>query len=261
LSEELKFGRKPRTYDPRIPHLSTVLAEKERPPPPAAVDHTKTATAQLPAELGMMLNNKLQNCTCAAYYHGRQVWTFQTTGSPSTEPDSNVELLYELACGYKPSTAGEGPAGGAQQVLKFLRKEGAPLGPGGKVREKLTAFLEVDPHNIDDVKRTVFECGVAYVGMNVPQNVIPKDTAPPAVWSVDPHDPKIVEGHAVVVAGYDDAGATLISWGRHYKMTWEFFVKYVDEVYAIADHAWISAKHRTPGGLSLPQLEELMRRL
>ena len=29
-------------------------------------------------------------------------------------------------------------------------------------------------------------------------------------------------------------------------MTWEFFAKYVDEVYAIADTAWIDAKGTTP---------------
>jgi hypothetical protein len=261
LSTTLKFGRHPRTFDPGIPHLSSVLAGKEKLPLPAAVDHTKTAKSQLPAELGMMLNNKLQNCTCAAYYHGRQVWTFQTTGSLDTEPDSNVELLYELACGYKPSQAGEGPGGGAQQVLKFLHKEGAPVGPGGKKREKIGAFLEVDPRNTDDVKRTIVDCGIAYVGLSVPQNVIPATHAPPAIWTVDPNKPKIVENHVVVLTGYDDAGFTMISWGRVFRMTEEFFAKYVDEVYAIADPAWITAKNRTPGGLSLAQLEEQMRYL
>ncbi len=36
---------------------------------------------------------------------------------------------------------------------------------------------------------------------------------------------------------YNANGATVISWGEKYTMTWEFFAKYVDEVYAIADHS------------------------
>jgi hypothetical protein len=64
-----------------------------------------------------------------------------------------------------------------------------------------------------------------------------------------------------VLCAYDEDGATLISWGRIFTMTWDFFSKYVDEVYAIADRAWIDAKHRTPAGLTLPELESLMRKL
>jgi hypothetical protein len=41
-------------------------------------------------------------------------------------------------------------------------------------------------------------------------------------------------------------------------MTWEFFGKYVDEVYAISDQAWIAATGKTPGGLTLKDLETQM---
>ena len=40
----------------------------------------------------------------------------------------------------------------------------------------------------------------------------------------------------MVLAGYDANGARVISWGQYYTMTWAFFAKYVDEVYAIADN-------------------------
>jgi hypothetical protein len=255
----VKLGRLPRTFDPRIPHLSAILAGHPKPPAPAAIDYTKNGTARLPSELGMFLNNKLQNCSCAAYYHARQVWTFHANGKPITESDSDVKLLYEQACGYQPSQPGEGPAASVQHVLRFLHKQGAPLGAQGRKRERTLAYLEVDPRNTDDVKRTIADCGVAYIGLNVPENVLPADGDPPKIWTVDPKKSKIIEGHAVVLPGYDEAGAILISWGRFYRMTWEFFHQYVDEVYAIADHAWIGAKKRTPAGLTLPQLEALMK--
>jgi hypothetical protein len=78
---------------------------------------------------------------------------------------------------------------------------------------------------------------------------------------VDPHNSKIIGGHAVVLAGYDAKGARVISWGQYYTMTWDFFAKFVDEVYAIADQDWVEATGKTPGGLSLADLEKQMQAL
>jgi hypothetical protein len=256
-----KLGRLARAFDPRVPHLSALLAGQTLPPPPASIDYTKG----MPANLGMMLNNTLGDCTCAAVYHAIQVWSFNASNGAAmdTEPDSDVEKLYELACGYKPSQGGEGPGGNEQKVLKYLLQRGAPCGTAGKTCNKIAAFVEVDPRITDDVKRTIFDCGVAYIGFNVPAYIMPANQPPPAVWDYKPSqaNSQIVGGHAVVLAGYNAEGARLISWGQYYTMTWAFFAKWVDEVYAIADQVWINAKGTTVGGLSLQQLEQQMQAL
>lgn len=252
-----KLGRTPRTYNPRIPHMGALLAGKVVPSPPPTANWTKG----MPSKLGMMLNDSLGDCTCAAFYHALQVWSFNATGKVATQPDGDVEKLYVLACGYKPRAGGEGPGGNEQKVLTYLFKSGAPTGSKGQARHKITAFVEVDPRNVDDVKRTIVDCGVAYIGFNVPQNIMPEGAPPPAVWQVAPGTPPIVGGHAVVLAGYDAAGARVISWGEYYTMTWDFFAKYVDEVYAIADSTWFTAKETTPGGLTLAQLKAQMQGL
>jgi len=256
-----KLGRTARAFDPRVPHLSALMAGKPLPPPPPSADNTKG----MPQELGMMLNDKLGDCTCAAVYHAIQVWTFNTTAGKGmvTQPDSDVEKLYELACGYKPSTPGEGPGGNEQHVLAYLLNHGAPTGAGGSTRDKIAAFVEVDPRVTDDVKRTIADCGVAYIGFQVPATIMPQGQEPPKVWDIDPSDPnpQIVGGHAVVLAGYDAKGARVISWGSYYTMTWNFFAKFVDEVYAIADQDWVNKTGKTPGGLTLSQLEEQMQAL
>jgi len=64
-----------------------------------------------------------------------------------------------------------------------------------------------------------------------------------------------------VLAGYDPDGATVISWGALYKMTWAFFNQFVDEAYAIADPDWIRATGQTPCGLTLDQLAAQMSAL
>jgi hypothetical protein len=253
-----KLGRLRRTIDPRIPHMSALTAGTTLKPPPASVDYTKG----MPANLGMMLNDTLGDCTCAAVYHAIQVWSFNAGGKMQTEPDSDVEKLYELACGYKPSAGGEGPGGNEQHVLTYLLKTGAPYGPTGQTTHKIAAFVEVDPRNIDDVKRCIDYCGVAYIGFNVPQYIVPAPPAvPPQIWDVENTNTAIVGGHAVVLAGYTATGARLISWGQYYTMTWGFFAKYVDEVYAIADTIWIDAKGTTPGGITLAELEVQMKAL
>src|ERR1700677_1791770 len=256
-----KLGRNPRTFDPAIPHLSAILAGKSPPPPPPQVDYT-TGMPQAPNNFGMMLNDTLGDCTCAAFYHARQVWTFHSTGATQTAPDGDVELLYEDACGYNPSQGGEGPGGNEQHVLTYIHKTGAPVGPNGQQRHKITAFAEVDVKNIDNVKRTIYDHGVAYIGFNKPQYIMPPNAPPLAVWDVEPKaDNTIVGGHAVVLAGYNASGARVISWGGYYTMTWAFFAQFVDEAYAIADPDWISAKKTTPGGLTLQQLEQAMQAL
>lgn len=248
-----KLGRNPRRFDPRVPHLSALLADKVPAPPPRSVDYTKG----MGGRFGVMLNDTLGDCTCAAYYHARQVWTFHA-GREITEPDDDVKQLYVEACGYNPKSRGEGPGGNEQDVLTFLHRKGAPIGPNGKQRHKIAAFVEVDPRNIDDVKRTIADLGVAYIGLNLPRNVYPLRGDPPRRWTVAKRKQQIAGGHAVVLTGYDRAGAGFISWGKKYKMTWEFFTTYVDEAYGITDSAWVQRKSNVLGGLTMADLSRQM---
>jgi hypothetical protein len=246
------FGRLPRKFDPRVPHRSALRsAGVTPPPPPEAVDYT----ASLPENLGMMANDKIGDCTCAAYYHARQVWTNNAQGVMVTEPDRNVKRMYMEACGYIPGFYD--PGGVEQDVLHYLLTRGAPIGPKGRQRDKILAYVEVDPKDTLDVKSTIYECGVAYIGFPVPANVSYNNP----VWDYDPKAAMTRYGHAVILAGYNEQGAIAISWGRRYLMTWAFVFKFVDEVYGIADLAWINAKGLTPVGLSIAELEALMQAL
>lgn len=159
MSHDFSFrlGRLHRTYDSRVPHLSALIAGQTLEPPPPTVNYTKN----MDASLGVMLNDKLGDCTCAAFYHALQVWSFNASSSMATQPDVDVEQLYILACGYNPRVSGEGPGGNEQHVLTYLLRDGAPFGKDGSARHKITAFVEIDPRNVDDVKRTIAECGVA----------------------------------------------------------------------------------------------------
>lgn len=253
---QLKLGRLARAYNPRVPHYSALAAGSPLPPPPPQIDWTQG----MPDNLGMMLNDRLGDCTCAGYYHARQVWSFNSTGVIDTQPDSSVLQLYEQACGYNPSKAGEGPGGVEQNVLTYLLNNGAPSSNG--VPHKISGFVEVDPRNHDDVKRVIANCGIAYIGFDVPKYIMPDNAPSPHVWSlVATGDDSIIGGHAVILAGYNENSVKVISWGQYYTMTWPFFAHYVDEVYAIADPEWIAAGGKTPAGISLADLEQQMQAL
>lgn len=244
----MKLGRKPRRFNPSVPHMSALMGSRQLPPAPITMHYAEN----MPEDFGMMENDRLGDCTCAAYFHARQIWSFNAQGAEKTESDLTVLELYEKACGYDPSNPDSDQGGVEQDVLTYLLKSGAPG------CEPIIGFIEIDPRNLDDVKRAIYETGCAYIGLNLPESCLSEDTSAP--WSVTYGDP-IAGGHAVILCGYDLDGFDLISWGRKYRCTNGFIAQYCEEAYAIADREWIRKTGSTPLGLSIMQLSEMMRAL
>lgn len=247
----LKLGRLPRVYNPAVPHMSALRGLAKPVPLPPDIDYT----LGMPDDYGMMLNSKLGCCTCAAYYHAMQVWSYNTNKVDGriTQPDINVLQLYKDTCGYNPNNPLSDRGGIEQDVLIYLLNTGAPTGLNGKTRHKIRAFVEVDCRHDHDVKRAIYECGCLYIGFNVPETILNGSSV---LWTVD--DSPIVGGHAVILAGYDSEGLWVISWGRKFKMTWEFFHTYTDEAYAIADIDFFQANGKTLLGMSMAELKSQM---
>lgn len=252
MVSNFKLGRKPRSFNTKIPHMKAFLNEAALPPLPASIDWTKGIT-----EWGMMKNDTLGCCTVAAYFHAKQIWSLNS-GNEITESDNNVLKMYEEADGYVLGDPDTDQGGNEQNVLTYLLNTGAPAGNGG--RDKILAFVEIDTANLDAVKRTIVDCGVAYIGFNVPNSLM-DNGEPASVWEVDPNDGSIEGGHAIVLTGFNDIGFTLISWGAVYTMTYNFFQTFVDEVYAICSPDWLAATGNTPLGMTAAQLEALMTEL
>jgi len=247
----MKFGRLARKFESKIPHMSAILGSKKSSLVPQSIDWTKGIQ-----EFGMMINDKLGCCTCAAVYHARQIWTLNSS-SELTENDNCVEKLYEEACGYNPADPSTDNGGVEQDVLTYLLKNGYPLSDGSV--DKIIGFMEVDPRNINDIKQTIFNFGVCYIGFDVPDNLM-ENGNPPKLWN-NISSSKIDGGHAVILVGYDEIGFTVISWGSVYKMSYDFFLKYTDEAYAILSKDWLKNTGISPLGLTTEQLESLMKTL
>lgn len=250
----MKFGRLPRKHNSRIPHFSAFTAGRVLVPAPITVDWT---TGMNPS-FGMMLNDQLGDCTCAAVYHALQVWSFNALKKEDTEPDSAVGQLYEEACGWDgkmpPDNTDQG--GVEQDVLTYLLNTGAPL--SSSLRNKLLAFFEVDPRNLDDVRRVIYECGGIYIGFNVPDTIWSDGN----LWHTTTSQ-NIIGGHAVWCPAASLSKSTIgaMSWGSRYDMSFDFWNTYVDECYALVDPSWVANTGMTPLGMSVADLEAAMQAL
>ena len=242
-----KLGRRPRGHDSRIPLITAERGIAL----PSAINYA----SGMPANLGMMLNDSLGDCVPAGAGHSIQVWSYNATlGAAMVTPsDPQVESFYELAGGYVPGNANTDNGTVIQVALQDWLK--TPIDGN-----QIAGFVEISTANMQAVKETIYECGLVFIGLNVP-NFVQSLENPGSVWDVNPSADNTIEGgHCVICTGYQENGnLNFVTWGSaDYQMTPAFWNAFVDEAYAIASPDFIKATGSTPVGLTLTQLEALM---
>lgn len=245
-----KLGRRGVKIDSRTLMAHNYMKLGKLPSLPPAVNWF----AKLPANLGMMLNDQLGDCTIAGLGHAVQVWT-GNLGIMFTPPDSAIETAYTVFDGYVPGDPATDQGGIELDVLNDFRQKGF-------AGYSLESFMGIDPKHIVNVLHSIHLFGGAYIGFNVPQFIMPADGSPtPLVWDVQPkQDDTNIGGHCVFCAGYyydpfsGKLCIKLVSWGQVYAMTVDFWHQYVDEAYALLSPAWIGSTG-CPSGFNLAQLQ------
>ena len=241
-----RLGRKAVVHDSRTLQFRKYLTPA-LPPPPPSCDWTKGLS-----QWGMMLNDKLGDCTIAGCGHAEQVWSLNSS-KEITVTDQAILTAYEQWDGYNPNDPSSDQGGIELEVLKNWRK----LGLAG---HQLRAFAEVDVSNTKELQQAITLFGCAYIGVALPitaQNQL--------VWDVvNDHgsgdaDPGSWGGHCVILPKY--AAARLcgtrywcITWGGLKEMTDSFVRKYVDEAYALFGADWINSGGVAPSGFNAAQL-------
>lgn len=246
-----RWGRLPRAFGP-VPHMSALLQRPGLPPIPTALDYT----GPLPADQGMDGNDQIGDCTAAFVAHAIQVWSRYAGGTEIVIPRALAIQFYTECTGYDGTPATDRGAV-IQDVLAHWMNVGFPMPDGS--RNRLHGYVEIDPRQLDDVERAVYECGVLDVGMAVPAWL--EQAPPPDVWDDAPGlDTTAVGGHCVGYAGYQRPQQLLrtMSWGRDYDQTAAFEAQQVDEIYACVNPLWVEATGRTPLGMTLDFLAQQM---
>jgi len=229
------LGKTPKKHDARNLLMSRYLLP-ELPKPLAAMDHY----SKLPANIGMMGNDKYGDCTIAAAAHAVQEWTLYAGKPMQTIPDSAILSAYKTL-----SPRDQGCA--MLDVLNYWRKTGV----GG---EKIEAFIETATGDLTQAKLAIELFGSHYIGMSLPRH----NTEGPWTAGHPRSRPDPYLGHCVVLLGYDDATKMFkaATWGEVVDMSYGWFRKYVDESYAILDNVMLSNTGKSPEGFDWAALQD-----
>jgi hypothetical protein len=236
----MKLGRKAIRTDSRTLALADYLTA-QLPAPPPSKDWTCGITSW-----GMMMNDKLGDCTIAGVGHAIQVWS-ACTGGELTVTDSTVEGFYEKWDGYQPGDPTTDRGGIELDVLNNWRHEGFD-------GHSLLAFAAPKFSNLVQIRQSITLFGGVYIGLALPITAQTQD-----VWDVTPRGGANSAkgswgGHCVFVPKYDEKGFTCITWGGLKTMTIKFWQRYCDEAYTLFGQNWLTEKG-SPSGFDQTQLQ------
>lgn len=243
MNTNMKLGKGAVKVDRRTLKLGSYLTSA-LPPAPQETNLTAKIT-----NLGVMLNDTLGDCTCAAVGHTIQQWTAES-GTQIILSDSIIESLYEAVGGYVKGDPTTDNGAVELDVLNYWKKN--------KVAgHTLAAYVSVNPHKIEEVKNAVYYFGNAYIGVQLPISAQDQD-----IWDVVPDDgkgdsePGSWGGHAIIVCAYDVNYLYVITWGAIKKVTYAWFNMYCDEAYALLSSDWLNpTSGKSPEGFDLATLQ------
>jgi len=233
------LGKLPPRRDRRTLKLGRYT--KKLAPAPRECDRTAKVT-----NLGMMFNDTVGDCTCAAVGHVIQVWT-ANQGAQYVVPDTSILELYEDVSGYNPQDPSSDQGAVEIDVLNYWRKH--PL-----VGHSLLAYASIKPQATEEIRQAVYYFGAAYVGVALPLTAQNQS----GTWTVTSLKgdgaPGSWGGHAVPIVAYDQHTVTFITWGSYQKASWNWLWAYLDECYALLGLDWLGTSGKTPDGFDLATL-------
>jgi hypothetical protein len=240
-----QLGKKRAVIDSRTLRFGAYL-KPGMAPPPDSVDYGK-AIQKWP----MYLNDQYGDCTVAAVGHMIQDWT-ANAGGEVTPTDNDVLKFYE-------HFTTPGPENGCNMldVLKFWKSKGF-----GSKKDKITAFAKLELGNITEAKDSVNLFGSCYIGVSLPDSVVPPgqdwDKIPwvvPSQGPVGSAAPNPNNGHCICAVAYDSRNMYIVSWGVVKSMSWQFYQAYADESYAVLSNDFLKGG-KAPTGFDLAQLKQ-----
>jgi hypothetical protein len=189
----------------------------------------------------MLGNDSVGDCTIAGFYHLRMnMQAVANAGTPLLVTTEQALADYAAITGYDGTPATDRGAN-CMDVLNWYRQKGTIAG-----------YVVLDQNNIDQVKAATFLFGGAYIGFNVPQSMADQlNSGQDPDWSFSASDKPSGEGHCVTPVGYGRDGLAVLSWGKVYRTSWDFWNAWTDEAYSIVSKDWIKASGVSPTGLDL----------
>ena len=241
IETTLRLGKLPVRTDPRTLALARYVDRAKLPKAPAALD----LAAPVP-DWPMYANDRIGDCTTAAAAHMIEAWTAPTRGHAVEISQRAVLSAFDRVKQVDPVTGEEGAV--ELDVLTYWRRRGI----GG---HRIGAFARVPRWDHKLVREAAYLFGGVYIGLQLPVTAQHQATWDWTHRLDGPARPGSWGGHAVDVVGYDGHGLTVVTWGRLQEMTWAFWDRYVDEVYAVLSVDFVDEAGETPNGFDLAALK------
>ena len=191
---------------------------------------------------GMLGNDTLGDCTCAAVGHAVQVVT-SCAGIEAKVTDAEIITMYE-ASGYVPGNPSTDNGWYIQNALQYWQTTGV----GG---HKIAGFIAINPHNMQDVDLAIQLFGFVNIGILLPvsaqnQNGIwtvpeggPNGNGAPGSWG----------GHSIIATTRSPFRREIITWGQSgWKVSENFWLDYVDECWTAFTMDWLKKSGDSPSG-------------
>jgi hypothetical protein len=220
-----KCGRLPKREDKR--NLNCAKYVSGLAPAPAAFDNLAIVYSKLGINDPTVLypmdgNDELGDCTIAGLAHA------QTTYN-GVNAIKKIPTKEEVVSFYKKRTGGQDTGLAELDVLNYVIKHKFD-------GEKMAAYVEVDPTNMEHVKLAISLFGGVYIGMNV-QVSAETDFEKGITWTAG----KLTnDGHCVFIPSYDENGVTVLTWGNKIAADNSWWKCCVNECYAILSKEFLA---------------------
>lgn len=236
----MRLGKTPAREDARTLRMAKYLVGPVTIPPP-------DADWSSPVNNWRMFGNDVVGCcTRAAQGHAIQTWEAPKDVAPS---DTSILSAYSAISGYDPGVPATDRGANMLDALNDWRKVGLD-------GHRIHGYVKLDAGDRSHVMATIQMFGGIYVGAQLPRATQGRDVwiASSRLSRPEEYLPGSWGGHTFWVAGYSQAGIVVVSWGRLFHASWQWWIDYVDEAYAVLGQDWADEGRPAPSGLDLSAL-------
>lgn len=234
------LGKNEAKEDSRNLQMADYVSKKTLlPKVPSAVRYSKVLKKHA-YPFPMYGNDTLPDCTTAAVGHAERVFSYNA-GQPEDPTEQDVLAIFDAT----------GPRNDGRyclDILNYWRTVGF-----GADKEKIGAFVQVNPKHRVEVEAAIWLFGGVYTGFALPNSAQSQER-----WTVQrgPNgEAGSWGGHCVFLPDYTKMrGPTCITWGRLIEMSFGFWSAYCDEAYAILSPDWVDGSRKAPSGFDLKSL-------
>jgi hypothetical protein len=238
------LGRVHSIADPRTVRLKNYVDVQTLPVPPS--QEMLESTPIWP----MLANDRFNCCTSAAAGHMIHHWTAANQRGIFLTDDDIIRAHAQLTGDHLMECVS------MLNALKLWRNTGI----GG---HQIHSFVGADKSNAQQLRCVIHLFGSGYVGLDLPGFACagPPTGWPDIPWAISPAipadalAPRPDMGHCVAVVGYDQQSIYCVTWGRLKTMSWEFFERYAEEVFAVLSSDWVAKSAQCPTGFDIIMLE------